>query len=70
MGVPSFEASNAIIYLTYGALLLSGCAVAWKLRHQNKGEYLSSNRTQKGQSQVKKCSTLFPLRSTSSRRVS
>ncbi|KAK8204707.1 hypothetical protein HDK77DRAFT_412158 [Phyllosticta capitalensis] len=47
MGVPSFEASNAIIYLTYGALLLSGCAVAWKLRHQNKGEYLSSNRTQK-----------------------
>ncbi|KAK7628371.1 urea transporter [Phyllosticta citricarpa] len=47
MGVPSFEASNAIIYLTYGALLLSGVAVAWRLRHQTKEDYLSSNRTQK-----------------------
>ncbi|KAK8154969.1 hypothetical protein BKA80DRAFT_209552 [Phyllosticta citrichinensis] len=47
MGIPSFEASNAIIYLTYGALLLSGVAVAWRLRHQTKGDYLSSNRTQK-----------------------
>ncbi|KAK7537269.1 urea transporter [Phyllosticta citribraziliensis] len=47
MGIPSFEASNAIIYLTYGALLLSGVAVAWRLRHQSKGDYLSSNRTQK-----------------------
>ncbi|KKY28970.1 putative urea transporter [Diplodia seriata] len=49
MGVPSFQASNAIIYLTYGAFLLCGVFVAWKLRHQSKSDYLSSNRTQKGQ---------------------
>ncbi|KAH8589655.1 hypothetical protein B0O99DRAFT_655289 [Bisporella sp. PMI_857] len=51
MGQPSTQASNAIIYLTYGAFLIFGCAVAWKLRHQTKGEFLSSNRTQ----------TAFPL---------
>ncbi|KAE8835428.1 hypothetical protein HRS9122_07698 [Pyrenophora teres f. teres] len=48
MGVPSQPASNAIIYLTLGAFLVLGCFVAWKLRHQSKSEWLSSNRTQKG----------------------
>jgi len=46
MGQPSTQASNAIIYLSYGAFLVFGCFVAWKLRHQSKGDYLSSNRTQ------------------------
>ncbi|KAF2820126.1 hypothetical protein CC86DRAFT_305870 [Ophiobolus disseminans] len=48
MGVPSTPASNAIIYLTYGAFLILGCYVAWRLRNQSKLEWLSSNRTQKG----------------------
>ncbi|KAF1841346.1 uncharacterized protein K460DRAFT_292639 [Cucurbitaria berberidis CBS 394.84] len=48
MGVPSTPASNAIIYLTYGAFLVVGCYIAWRLRHQSKTEWLSSNRTQKG----------------------
>ncbi|PVI06473.1 hypothetical protein DM02DRAFT_514467 [Periconia macrospinosa] len=47
MGVPSTQASNAIIYLTYGAFLVTGCYIAWRLRHQSKTEWLSSNRTQK-----------------------
>ncbi|KAF8849709.1 hypothetical protein BDZ45DRAFT_752507 [Acephala macrosclerotiorum] len=51
MGQPSTTASNAIIYLTYGAFLVFGCYVAWRLRHQSKGEWLSGNRTQ----------TAFPL---------
>ncbi|TVY28822.1 hypothetical protein LHYA1_G002107 [Lachnellula hyalina] len=50
MGQPSHPASNAIIYLSYGAFLVFGCYIAWRLRHQTKGEYLSSNRTQTGQS--------------------
>ncbi|CZR64113.1 uncharacterized protein PAC_14010 [Phialocephala subalpina] len=49
MGQPSTPASNAIIYLTYGAFLVFGCYVAWRLRHQSKGEWLSGNRTQTGQ---------------------
>ncbi|KAF2438889.1 hypothetical protein P171DRAFT_398110 [Karstenula rhodostoma CBS 690.94] len=48
MGVPSTQASNAILYLTYGAFLVVGCYIAWRLRHQSKTEWLSSNRTQKG----------------------
>ncbi|KAF1952672.1 hypothetical protein CC80DRAFT_596469 [Byssothecium circinans] len=48
MGVPSSQASNAIIYLTYGAFLVTGCYIAWRLRHQSKTEWLSSNKTQKG----------------------
>ncbi|KAF2131892.1 hypothetical protein P153DRAFT_310241 [Dothidotthia symphoricarpi CBS 119687] len=48
MGIPSTQASNAIIYLTYGAFLVVGCYVAWRLRNQSKTEWLSSNRTQKG----------------------
>ncbi|KAF2488798.1 hypothetical protein BU16DRAFT_575819 [Lophium mytilinum] len=48
MGVPSTQASNAIIYLTYGAFLVTGVYIAFRLRHQSKGEYLSSNGTQKG----------------------
>ncbi|KAI9798539.1 MAG: hypothetical protein M1825_005320 [Sarcosagium campestre] len=47
MGMPSFQASNAIIYLTYGAFLIFGLSIAWRLRHQTKAEFLSSNRTQK-----------------------
>ncbi|CAG9946416.1 unnamed protein product [Clonostachys rosea f. rosea IK726] len=46
MGQPSFEASNAIIYLTYGAFLVLGTAIAWKLRSQVKTDFLSSNGTQ------------------------
>ncbi|KAF3000689.1 hypothetical protein E8E13_002015 [Curvularia kusanoi] len=48
MGMPSQPASNAIIYLTLGAFLVLGCGIAWRLRHQSKTEWLSSNRTQKG----------------------
>ncbi|KAJ4312765.1 hypothetical protein N0V94_007274 [Neodidymelliopsis sp. IMI 364377] len=48
MGIPSQPASNAIIYLTLGAFLVVGCYIAWRLRHQSKTEWLSSNRTQKG----------------------
>ncbi|ATY61681.1 urea transporter [Cordyceps militaris] len=49
MGVPSFPASNAIIYLTYGVFLIMGTGIAWKLRNQAKTEFLSSNGTQTGQ---------------------
>ncbi|KAL2410961.1 hypothetical protein ABEF95_001832 [Exophiala dermatitidis] len=48
MGQPSEPASNAIIYTTYAGFLIFGLAVAWTLRHQTKGEYLASLRTQKG----------------------
>jgi len=48
MGQPSFEASNAIVYLTYGAFLVMGTGVAWKFRSQSKGEFLAGNRTQTG----------------------
>ncbi|KAI1101649.1 hypothetical protein F4804DRAFT_315331 [Jackrogersella minutella] len=51
MGQPSFQASNAIIYVTYGAFLLLGTGLAWKMRNQSKAEFLSGNRTQ----------TAFPL---------
>ncbi|EZF35907.1 hypothetical protein TMEN_9230 [Trichophyton mentagrophytes] len=47
MGQPSFQASNALIYLTYGAFLVVGLYIAWRLRNQTKGEFLSSNGTQK-----------------------
>ncbi|KAK4452838.1 urea transporter [Podospora aff. communis PSN243] len=46
MGQPSFAASNAIIYLTYGAFLVVGTGIAWTMRNQSKGEFLSANRTQ------------------------
>ncbi|KAF2205098.1 hypothetical protein GQ43DRAFT_446255 [Delitschia confertaspora ATCC 74209] len=48
MGIPSTQASNAIIYLTYAAFLVTGTYIAWRLRHQTKTEWLSSNKTQKG----------------------
>ncbi|KPI34934.1 uncharacterized protein AB675_3856 [Cyphellophora attinorum] len=48
MGMPSAPASNAIIYTTYALFLCFGLAVAWKLRKQSKGEWLSANGTQKG----------------------
>ncbi|CAK7240241.1 MAG: hypothetical protein STHCBS139747_001679 [Sporothrix thermara] len=47
MGQPSSQASNAIIYLTYGAFLILGTGVAWFLRKKtNSGDLLASNRTQ------------------------
>ncbi|KFA75345.1 hypothetical protein S40288_01992 [Stachybotrys chartarum IBT 40288] len=51
MAPPSFEASNAIIYLTYGAFLLCGTGIAWRMRKQPKDDFLNSNGTQ----------TAFPL---------
>ncbi|KAF3930227.1 hypothetical protein ABW20_dc0104135 [Dactylellina cionopaga] len=48
MGQPSTQASNAIIYLTYGLFLIMGLAFAWKFRNQSKAQFLSSNRTQRG----------------------
>jgi hypothetical protein len=49
MGLPSSQASNALMYLTYGAFLVGGLYIAWLFRRQTKEQYLSSNRTQKGQ---------------------
>ncbi|QUC19875.1 uncharacterized protein UV8b_04116 [Ustilaginoidea virens] len=46
MGQPSFQASNALIYLTYGAFLLLGTGIAWRMRRQSKVEFLASNGTQ------------------------
>ncbi|KAF7548344.1 hypothetical protein G7Z17_g7133 [Cylindrodendrum hubeiense] len=51
MGQPSFAASNAIIYVTYGAFLVLGTGIAWKMRNQSKADFLASNGTQ----------TAFPL---------
>ncbi len=48
MGQPSFAASNACIYLTYGAFLVSGIWISWIWRHQSKSEFLAANRTQTG----------------------
>ncbi|KAL8697241.1 MAG: hypothetical protein Q9201_007224 [Fulgogasparrea decipioides] len=47
MGQPSYPASNAIIYLTYAAFLVTGVWIAWSWRGQSKLEFLASNRTQK-----------------------
>ncbi|KAF2460175.1 hypothetical protein BDY21DRAFT_186592 [Lineolata rhizophorae] len=46
MGQPSFEASNAIIYLTYGAFLIVGLVIAWRIRYQSTKDFVSSNGTQ------------------------
>lgn len=47
MGQPSFQASNAIIYLTYGLFLVLGTGIAWHLRKQTKNsDLLAGNRTQ------------------------
>ncbi|KAB5547173.1 hypothetical protein GE09DRAFT_967196 [Coniochaeta sp. 2T2.1] len=46
MGKPSFEASNAVIYVTYGAFLVLGTGIAWRMRGQSKGDFLAGNRTQ------------------------
>ncbi|RGP65493.1 urea transport [Fusarium sporotrichioides] len=51
MGYPSFAASNAVIYVTYGAFLIMGTGIAWKMRNQSKADFLSGNGTQ----------TAFPL---------
>ncbi|KAH8661879.1 hypothetical protein BX600DRAFT_304367 [Xylariales sp. PMI_506] len=51
MGQPSFQASNAIIYVSYGAFLVVGTALAWRMRNQSKADFLAGNRTQ----------TAFPL---------
>lgn len=77
MGMPSTQASNAVIYVTYGLFLLVGVAIAWTLRKQSKTDYLSSNRTQKGPSVPilllvfpANLLKVFPWPSTLSRRVS
>lgn len=46
----SFQASNAIIYLSYGAMLASGLAIAWMVQRKQHTvqDYLSSNGTQTG----------------------
>ncbi|KAG6033794.1 hypothetical protein E4U41_006801 [Claviceps citrina] len=46
MGQPSSEASNAVIYLTYGVFLALGTAIAWRMRKQSTSDFLSSNGTQ------------------------
>ncbi|CAL8576205.1 hypothetical protein XPA_002097 [Xanthoria parietina] len=47
MGQPSYAASNALIYLTYGAFLVTGVWIAWLWRGQSKKDFLANNRTQK-----------------------
>ncbi|KAI0476105.1 hypothetical protein GGR56DRAFT_641233 [Xylariaceae sp. FL0804] len=47
MGQPSFQASNAIVYVTYGAFLILGTGLAWRMRKQPKADFLAANRTQK-----------------------
>ncbi|KAL8914145.1 MAG: hypothetical protein Q9171_001140 [Xanthocarpia ochracea] len=47
MGQPSYQASNALIYLTYGAFLVTGVWIAWVWRGQSKKDFLANNRTQK-----------------------
>ncbi|KAI0805087.1 hypothetical protein GGR55DRAFT_656979 [Xylaria sp. FL0064] len=47
MGQPSFAASNAIIYVTYGAFLIIGIGLALRIRNQSKTEFLAGNRSQK-----------------------
>ncbi|KHO00968.1 urea transporter [Metarhizium album ARSEF 1941] len=49
MGQPSFPASNALIYLTYGAFLVLGTGIAWRMRNQSKQDFLNSNGTQSGE---------------------
>ena len=34
---------------------ITGLYIAWRLRHQTKAEFLSSNRTQKGQLSIDRC---------------
>ncbi|KOS21854.1 putative urea active transporter 1 [Escovopsis weberi] len=46
MGQPSFAASNAVIYLTYGLFLVMGTGIAWKMRKQSSSDFVSSNGTQ------------------------
>ncbi|KAM6535616.1 hypothetical protein FALCPG4_005169 [Fusarium falciforme] len=46
MGQPSTQASNAVMYLTYGAFLVIGTGVAWRMRNQSKKDFLSGNGTQ------------------------
>ncbi|CZT20056.1 uncharacterized protein RCC_05913 [Ramularia collo-cygni] len=48
MGIPSEQASNALLYCTYAAFLVFGLFIAWRLRGQSAGEWLSANRTQTG----------------------
>ncbi|KAL8854891.1 MAG: hypothetical protein Q9221_000398 [Calogaya cf. arnoldii] len=47
MGQPSYQASNALIYLTYGVFLVTGVWIAWLWRGQSKKDFLANNRTQK-----------------------
>ncbi|KAK9454072.1 hypothetical protein V1511DRAFT_404897 [Dipodascopsis uninucleata] len=45
MGLPSTQAANACLYVTYGLFLIMGLTVAWKKGRNNK-EFLASNRSQ------------------------
>ncbi|ONH69574.1 putative urea active transporter 2 [Cyberlindnera fabianii] len=42
----SSQASNAIMYITYGVLLITGLLIAWKVK--SKAGFLSANQTQAG----------------------
>ncbi|ODV83097.1 hypothetical protein CANARDRAFT_30325 [[Candida] arabinofermentans NRRL YB-2248] len=44
----STQASNAIIYLTYGFMLISGIAIALYKNKNSKDEFLASNGTRTG----------------------
>lgn len=46
MGQLSFAGNHAIIWCTYGFLLITGCFLAW--RYGSKGLFLSNNGTQRG----------------------
>lgn len=47
--------------LTAFVTRIFGLAIAWRLRHQSKGEWLSANRTQKGTVERSFDSDLFRL---------
>ncbi|ROT41705.1 hypothetical protein SODALDRAFT_349632 [Sodiomyces alkalinus F11] len=46
MPQPSLAASHGIIFATYGLFFLMGTGLAWTLRHNLRGGFLSANRTQ------------------------
>ncbi|KAM5347061.1 hypothetical protein ACJ41O_010066 [Fusarium nematophilum] len=46
MGQPSYAASNAVIYVTYGLFFFMGTGIAWRMRNQSKADFLAGNGTQ------------------------
>lgn len=46
MGMPSSQASNAVMYLSYALMLVMGLFIAWKTSKAD--SFLSGNRTQRG----------------------